>query len=319
MRTKQAITAEDVKEAGKLFGADLVGIGSIDRWANAPAGRNPKTILPTAKSVIALAFRLHRGVLESVDRGTYYSAYTLTEFDDLNRVVSPMVLRKMASFLEDRGYETLPVMYYSHNLSGTKGEFYPEPGEEGDRKPDIFIDFRIGGVLCGLGEIGMSRLLLTPEFGPAQRVYFLITSAELEADELRTGICDKCMRCVRSCPAKALDPNKPDDVDVPGVINIKRCSINDTRCRLAHVSGAFSPFAPDEIKDYVNNIINGTDTETADGKPYPTAAEIKENVTDKIDYAVVAEQMFASPSALCGFCLRSCVKHLDQRGKLEKY
>ena len=82
------ITSEDVKRAAYNFGADIVRIGSIDRWRDVPAHQNPKTIMPRAKSVICIGFRIHRGLLRGMEEGTYYSAYTLAGFDDINKIVA---------------------------------------------------------------------------------------------------------------------------------------------------------------------------------------------------------------------------------------
>ena len=51
------ITSQQIKEAAKQMGADIVGIGSIDRWSTAPIQMDPKQIMPRAKSIIALGFR----------------------------------------------------------------------------------------------------------------------------------------------------------------------------------------------------------------------------------------------------------------------
>lgn len=311
------LTADDVKKAAYNFGADIVRIGSIDRWKDVPAHQNPKTIMPRAKSVICIGFRIHRGLLRGAEEGTYYSAYTLVGFDDINKIIAPVVQRRMASFLEDCGYEAVPVMYFSHNLTGRHNITTGGKELEGDVKPDVFIDFRLAGVLCGAGEIGHSRLLLTPEFGPAQRVFFIITEAELTPDPIISGICDNCMECVRTCPAKALGYEQNDSFEISGVATIKRSKINSIKCCLAHVSGATSKFASDEVKEYAQNIIDGTDELTADGTPYPTDEEIKTNLTDKVNYAANSEKLFDTPSALCGDgCIRTCLAHLESVGKL---
>ena len=312
------LTSEEVKKAGYHFGADLVRIGSIERFKDVPAHQNPKTIMPRAKSVICLGFRIHRGLLRGAEEGTYYSAYTFAGFNDLNNIIAPVVQRKMASFLEDYGYEAVPVMYYSHNLTGrhniTTGGAEPE-----QILPDVFIDFRLAGMLCGAGEIGHSRLLLTPEFGPAERLYFIITEAELEEDPLVTGLCDHCMECVRQCPGKALYEESDDNIELPSIGTIRRSKLHAKKCSLAHSSGATSPFAPDEVKEYAMNLINGTDNLTAEGKPWPSDAEIKANITDKVNYAVNAEKIFNCPAGLCGDgCIRACLAHLEKHGKLTK-
>lgn len=313
------ITAEEIKHAAREYGADLVGIGSIDRWDCAPVENNPKSIMPRAKSVICIGFRVHRGSFRGVEENTYFSAYTLTGFSDINNYYAPTVQRKLASFIEDRGYETTPVMYNSGRLTTPQGK--PGLYQDGTQKPrpDIFINHRVAGVLCGVGQIGLSRVLLTPEFGPAQRVFILITDAPLTPDPiLEKSICDGCRECVRHCPAKAILGNENDDIDVPGVTSIKRFPLDEEKCKLAHDGGASSPFAPDEVKAYAKNIIDGTRTHTADGKPRPSMEEIAENVNNKVSYARNAKQFFHSPAALCAGegCMRACLAHLEKRDRL---
>lgn len=50
-------------------------------------------------------------------------------------------------------------------------------------------------------------MLLTPEFGPLQRVAFLFTDAELEYDDMYNGkpLCRKCGACVRECPGGCME------------------------------------------------------------------------------------------------------------------
>lgn len=315
------ITSEEIKRAAREYGADLVGIGSIDRWDSAPVENDPRTIMPRVKSVICIGFRIHRGSYRGVEEGTYYSAYTLTAFADLNNIFAPIVQRKLASFIEDQGYEATTVMYNSGRLTNPAGK--PALKKDGTEKPrpDIFINFRISGVLCGVGQIGLSRVLLTPEFGPAQRIFFLITDAPLEADPiLQKPICDGCQECVRHCPAKAILTDEKDDVDVPGVTHIKRFGLDEGKCSLIHGGGALSPFASDEVNAYARNIIDGTRTHTADGKPRPGRDEIAANVGNQVSYACNAQQFFHSPAGLCAGqgCMRACLKHLEKRGSLAR-
>jgi ferredoxin len=311
-----SLTAAAVKKAAFEYGADIVGIGSIERWNSAPAGENPKTIMPRARSVICVGFRMHRGLHRGIEEGTYYSAYTLAGYTDLNQHIAPIVQRRLASFIEDSGYEATPVMYLSGRLGNNVGEPARYSDGTAKPKPDVFFNFRIAGELCGAGQVGYSRMFLTEKFGPAQRIYFIITDAVLEADPIAGGICDGCKECVRTCPAKALSGDKNDDVDSPGVTYIKRCALNNIKCVLAHSFGALSPFAPPEVKAYALNIINGTDTETADGKPVPTREEISGAILDKIGYAASAQSNFHGPAVLCAECVRSCLSHLEKRGRL---
>ena len=315
---EEKLTAELVKKTARELGADLVGIGGIKRWERVPDRENPISIMPRAKSVIGIAFRMQRGALRGVEEGTYYSAYSLNNFFDINRAIAPIVTRRLTALLEDYGYETCPVSYYSNNLGRNTGK--RRQREDGTWKPapDIFFDFRIAGVLCGMGEIGHSRMLLTPEFGPAERVFFLITEAELEEDPIITGICDRCMLCVKNCPANAITREENGSLDL-GVAQIRRSGIDDLKCRTCHVAGAYTPFSSDEDNAYADNINRGTDTKTADGKDRPTVEEMKQEMFRGNAYAAVMEEMFGAPAGLCGTgCVRACLRHLDSKGALTR-
>lgn len=82
-------------------------------------------------------------------------------------------------------------------------------------------DMRCGAleaVAAGLGEIGRSGALLTPEHGPRQRVVCLVADAELAADVpvQPAGVCRECEVCVGKCPMSALGGDSVS-LDVGGV------------------------------------------------------------------------------------------------------
>ena len=225
----------------------------------------------------------------------------------------------MCNFIEDHGYETVPIMYYGKNLAPNTGEAKQRPDGSLKPQPEVFFNFRTGAVLCGVGEIGHSRVLLSPEFGPAQRLYFIVTEAELETDPIINGICDHCMECVKDCPANALQYMAEDNIDIPGITKINRSAIDILKCRLAHISGGLSPYANEKVRRYVKNIVDGTEQQTADGSPRPSIEDMEKFVTENVSYAANIQKIFGCLSALCGDgCIRSCLAHLDETGKLSK-
>ena len=68
-------------------------------------------------------------------------------------------------------------------------------------------------VAAGLGWMGRHGLLITPQFGPRQRIGAIFTSienlpiAENNPHSWIPGFCDKCGRCIRTCPSKAICEN----------------------------------------------------------------------------------------------------------------
>ncbi len=63
-------------------------------------------------------------------------------------------------------------------------------------------------VLSGLGEMSRLNKLITPEYGPMVRVFFMITDLPVAIDKpIDAGImefCKHCKKCAESCPAGAL-------------------------------------------------------------------------------------------------------------------
>jgi epoxyqueuosine reductase len=63
---------------------------------------------------------------------------------------------------------------------------------------------KLAAHLAGLGWIGKSALLITPEHGPRVRWGTVLTDAPLEAGTPMDDMCGDCDDCVRGCPAHAL-------------------------------------------------------------------------------------------------------------------
>ena len=63
-------------------------------------------------------------------------------------------------------------------------------------------------VMAGLGELSRLNRLITPEYGPMVRVFFLVTDLPLATDQpIDAGIiefCKKCKKCAEACPPSAL-------------------------------------------------------------------------------------------------------------------
>lgn len=63
-------------------------------------------------------------------------------------------------------------------------------------------------VLAGLGEMSRLNRMITPEYGPMVRTFFMLTDLPLALDKpIDAGImrfCYQCKKCAESCPANAL-------------------------------------------------------------------------------------------------------------------
>lgn len=216
------LTAEEVKQAAKAMGADIVGIGSAERWEGAPLQMDPRQIMPELKSVVAMGFRIMRGTLRGIEEGTFFSNYSSMAYGGLNWLYMPMTVINLAKFIEDHGYEAIPQGHLSpwRNIDNA-GNLRPgvsRPVAPGRAAPDVMVHLRIAAFLCGLGEIGWSKVFLSPQFGPRQRIGLLYTEAELEPDPIiEPGtLCDRCMKCVAECPGNAISADRSVRVTLAG-------------------------------------------------------------------------------------------------------
>ena len=194
--TKYKLT-EKVKDfALKKLGVDLVGVADVDRFVKAPAGHHPEELLPGAKSVIVMAGRMLESTFLSPNPRVYVLRYSQLRLHYQN------VGYEMCRFLEDLGHWSINFPSTAPQDSGPKGRL-------------VFADFshRHAGELAGLGQIGLNRLFVTPQFGPRVWLMSVITTAVLAADPMLTDtVCpgESCNICVEKCPQHALSPEGLD-------------------------------------------------------------------------------------------------------------
>lgn len=338
----KVLTSEMIKKAALEAGADMCGIGSMDRFDGAPDVMNPQFLFPRAKSVIGFVFRIPRGVQRGIEEGTQFYQYPSMAYGGINEIYAPAVLYSVGKMIEDEGHEA--VVYRNTGARGAVSDMDGSPGnslspeeqievsehaktktahhrsvqftravEEGKVPPDLQFHFRLAAVACGLGEIGWSKMFLTKEFGPLQRMAFIFTDAELEPDPLYNGepLCRKCYACVRECPGGCIPTDKTKKITVK--IGDKVCEWADIdmwRCYAfyTHSGRYYNPFVPKEVFDENKN----GDLDLLEGKTdIANEKEIMKvyNALEKYFPSWVGYNM-----AKCGGCIRGCVSMLEKKG-----
>lgn len=78
----------------------------------------------------------------------------------------------------------------------------------------------------GMGWIGRSALLVTPEYGSAITLCGILTDMPLEFDTpITDSECDDCENCQKACPVDAINPQKWNDrLNREDIIDIETCS-----------------------------------------------------------------------------------------------
>jgi ferredoxin len=216
------LSADDVKRRARALGADLVGVGNIERWEGAPVQMDPRQIMPEARSVVVMAFRIMRGSLRGIEEGTFFSNYSSMGYGGLTFLYMPLVMMNLAKFIEDEGFEAVPIgqidEWRAIDNFGKRWPCSSRPVAPDRAAPDVSIHQRIAAYLTGLGEIGYSKVFLTPRFGPRQRLGIVLTEAELEPDPIYDGpsLCNRCMACAKDCPGNAISRDRTVRVELAG-------------------------------------------------------------------------------------------------------
>ena len=322
------LTAEAVKTFARAQGLDLVGVANIERFEEAPPRMHPAAILPEARSVVVVAKRILRGNWRGIEEGTYWPGYTYFGYHGLlNSFFIPRAVYELAGFVEDAGWEAVP--YYP----GVPEAQPPrKPIRPGAVAPDVHLAIRIAGVAAGIGEIGWSKVFLSKEFGPRQRLAAVITEAPLEPDPLLEPgtVCDRCMACVHGCPDAI--PHIRENRRVAIQIEDKRyewADIQMGRCTLAYHGGdpRTSPFIHKTFPGYEFDVSKQDITEEMAYKlcwPFSlgTWRATEEDPSGYIieGHARVRDWGGDGSYGIGGSrgCMRSCFDHLEKTGRLER-
>lgn len=287
-----------ITELCKKWGADLVGFAPIDRFPEDSAVRK---LLPEAKTVIGLGFRVLRGAYRGIEEGSTYYQYTTMGVENMEETVMPMVSVRLSMYLEEQGYLALPQRRHQQ-IMAEHDSTNPEVAYDAvyrDKTAETVMDFSEAAVLCGLGEIGHHGAILTDEFGPFVRVCFVLTDAEIEASEVKTPhLCDKCGECVKGCPGKAISED--------GKVDPWQCSVYYNGA-----NGTKNPFMPfDAFSKFDNRI----EIVAGEAKVTPETAR---KILDNIYFYPPAQHAYQC--SICGrACDMACYMHLEAKGVLTK-
>lgn len=301
------LTSQSVKKLAKALGADAVGIGNIERWEGAPTQMDPRQIMPEAKSVIGMVFRVMRGSLRGIEEGTFFSNYSAMGYGGLTYLYIPMVVINLCKKIEDEGFEAFPMGHQSDwRAIDNEGFLRPNcsrPVAPGRAAPDIMVQLRIAAYLCGLGEIGYSKMFLSPQFGPRNRVGIVITDAKLKPDPIyaRPELCNRCMACVKLCPGNAINGKKAVKVKLAG----RKVEWGELDCKACTIAfrGALATDEPVPEDERYMDAVSGQNMRRSSWSPF---------------YRKPAN-VYQSGQAICGGrgCIRACMISLENRGVLQ--
>jgi epoxyqueuosine reductase QueG len=181
------------KRVGELvtgLGADFAGVAdlSLAREAIGEQGGETFARYPFA---VSIGIRLMDSIIDELpnrDQRWVAATFRLHAYDLVNARLDAIISRA-ASLLQNEGFRALPIPA-SNVIDGGKliGAF----------------SHKLAAHLAGLGWIGKSCLLVTPQAGPRVRWATVLTTAPLEpSGRPLESQCGTCTNCADICPAKA--------------------------------------------------------------------------------------------------------------------
>jgi len=180
----------DVKVFLEKFGAYKVGVAGLNNsFQEVARGCHPRNLMGNCNSVVVFAF--HAGL-------DYYTTLEYRQKDVESRILNiyrDQVCMRLVEFLKQKGHEAMWV-----------------PRTYVDEENKIAsLSFKLAAYEAGIGVFGRPSIIITPEFGPRVIFGVVLTDALIPPDKPLTDFnpCQECDKCVESCPAKAIDGERP--------------------------------------------------------------------------------------------------------------
>jgi len=201
-----------IKEVARFYSANLVGITEVDkRWVYSNyfervTGEFGKLDIPYKYAIVMGIEMDWPGINESPDPEA--SAATALAYSKMAILSS-----SLAKYIRALGYPAIPC------------------GNDSAQSIPLAID-------AGLGELGRNGLMLSPEFGPRQRLCKVFTDLPLIPDQpIDFGIqsyCETCHACASACPVDAIrwEDRTTERTSISNREGILRWPVNVGRCYL---------------------------------------------------------------------------------------
>ena len=189
------------------------GIASLAEWKGTKLEETTLRLLPQARSVIVLAMEVYPEILDLTSPERIMGAASLYD-----------LLVRDADYLSGRLTKVAYDIAKVSRRLGLKALPLPAAGCPYDtRFLEAVFSYKHAAKAAGLGYLGRSSLLLTPDFGPRVRLSCCLTEALLEptvkADMV--NVCQRCKACINNCPSGAIIMPEGEE---PYMINKFACS-----------------------------------------------------------------------------------------------
>ena len=218
VKKKVAKIDTKVQEALAKLEIDIAGVARIDDIKGTRLAEAVLKLLPAAKSIVVVGMEIYPEFLDLTSPERMMGTTNLNE-----------LYRRHTDSLGSRLTGAVYSIARASRKAGLKALPLPGQGPAVDgRFLEAVISYKHAAEAAWLGSLGMSSLLVTPDYGPRVQLALCLTEASLESAAGKTQkYCRFCNVCVFKCPAKALEIPKQGEAYV----------INKFACR-AYVEAA---------------------------------------------------------------------------------
>ena len=178
------------RDSSMTWGADFFGVANLACAREAILAQGGPVIAAFPRA-ISIGIVLPHSIIDQLpQRATRAVAinYKHHAYDIINQRLD-LIASQVSSRLQRMGFEALPI---------------PASKRVDDDRMCAAFSHKMAAHLAGLGWIGKSCLLVTPEAGPRVRWASILTTADLSATgEPLAQRCGECRECVDNCPVQA--------------------------------------------------------------------------------------------------------------------
>ncbi len=187
---------QKIKKIALEMGAVYFGMADLEKAKSGTTTGYEAKLISRYKTAISIGFPLLDDIVDAInDTNDLFALnnYRFHVYEVVNPRINDITLSVARSLIE-AGYQAMAVPA-SHTVDA--------PNLTG------LFSHKMAANLAGLGWIGKSCLLITPDHGPKVRWGTVLTDFVTPAGQLYTGKgCGGCNLCVSSCPAGAFTGRK---------------------------------------------------------------------------------------------------------------
>ena len=198
-----------VREFVIFEGDSAVGISTIQTLADGPPSSDLSYVLPKAQSAISFAVALDERLISPY---LMKKDWLMLEKELIRaNIAANGIALQLSYFLSRKGFPSLPVaandVYRPSSGEKEPGYSYPE------------ISHRYQAIRSGIGHIGLSDYVITPEQGAAVILGTTVTAAELVPTSplpMEENYCDDCRLCMAACISNLMHPEDKSTISLGG-------------------------------------------------------------------------------------------------------